>query len=216
MKAVKLLRKDDFPQPESRAVGSESEVGDQRGEPMSTLFLMFELRFAPFVLSILSSAILAAALALHPTFAWLWVGFGIAFFFLAVGVRDLLQTRHAVLRNYPIAAPALHPRGHPAGDAPVLHRGRQGRPAVQPRQALDRLPARQEGARQAAVRHPATTSTSTGYEWINHSIAPAPVQQGAVPHHDRRAGLHQPYSASVFNISAMSFGALSAPTRSSR
>ncbi|MEI9987189.1 MAG: FMN-binding glutamate synthase family protein [Aliidongia sp.] len=32
----------------------------------------------------------------------------------------------------------------------------------------------------------------------------------AVPHRDRRRGLQEPYSASIFNISAMSFGALSA------
>ncbi|HAT31073.1 MAG TPA: FMN-binding glutamate synthase family protein, partial [Janthinobacterium sp.] len=52
-----------------------------------------------------------------------------------------------------------------------------------------------------------------GYEWINHSIAPATVAD-----HNFRIdiGNHpdcprlQPYSASVFNISAMSFGALSA------
>jgi glutamate synthase domain-containing protein 2 len=52
-----------------------------------------------------------------------------------------------------------------------------------------------------------------GYEWINHSIAPRHE-----PHHDFRIeiGNHpdcrraQPYSASVFNISAMSFGSLSA------
>ena len=47
------------------------------------------------------------------------------------------------------------------------------------------------------------------YEWINHSIAPAEFHD-----HDYRvvigAGCAQPYSASVFNISAMSFGSLSA------
>ena len=47
------------------------------------------------------------------------------------------------------------------------------------------------------------------YEWINHSLAPAEVRD-----HDFRivigAERRQPYSASVFNISAMSFGALSA------
>ncbi|HRA57724.1 MAG TPA: FMN-binding glutamate synthase family protein [Thermomonas sp.] len=47
------------------------------------------------------------------------------------------------------------------------------------------------------------------YEWINHSMAPAEVAN-----HDFRItigeGCAQPYSASVFNISAMSFGALSA------
>src|SRR5471030_1897868 len=54
---------------------------------------------------------------------------------------------------------------------------------------------------------------AAGYEWINHSIQPARVDS-----HNFRIdiGKHpdcpraQPYSASVFNISAMSFGALSA------
>jgi len=48
-----------------------------------------------------------------------------------------------------------------------------------------------------------------GYEWINHSVAPSKLAS-----HDFRvligAGRAQPYNCSVFNISAMSFGALSA------
>jgi len=48
------------------------------------------------------------------------------------------------------------------------------------------------------------------YEWINHSMAPAKISD-----HDFRVKIgsdecSQPYSASVFNISAMSFGSLSA------
>jgi glutamate synthase domain-containing protein 2 len=51
---------------------------------------------------------------------------------------------------------------------------------------------------------------ATQYEWINHSLAPAQIDS-----HDFRITVggrqcRQPYSASVFNISAMSFGALSA------
>jgi glutamate synthase domain-containing protein 2 len=48
-----------------------------------------------------------------------------------------------------------------------------------------------------------------GYEWINHSVSPTTLTS-----HDFRiavgADRAQPYSISVFNISAMSFGALSA------
>jgi glutamate synthase domain-containing protein 2 len=49
-----------------------------------------------------------------------------------------------------------------------------------------------------------------GHEWINHSMAPTQLSG-----HDFRVTIggpacKQPYSASVFNISAMSFGALSA------
>src|SRR5207253_3576089 len=47
------------------------------------------------------------------------------------------------------------------------------------------------------------------YAWINHSLVPTDI-----PSHDFRVTLGasraKPYSASVFNISAMSFGALSA------
>jgi glutamate synthase domain-containing protein 2 len=50
---------------------------------------------------------------------------------------------------------------------------------------------------------------AVGYEWINHSLMPT-----RLPSHDFRiligAGRARPYDASVFNISAMSFGALSA------
>jgi glutamate synthase domain-containing protein 2 len=49
----------------------------------------------------------------------------------------------------------------------------------------------------------------TDYEWINHSLQPSEYMS-----HDFRVlvgeGRAQPYSASVFNISAMSFGSLSA------
>jgi glutamate synthase domain-containing protein 2 len=51
---------------------------------------------------------------------------------------------------------------------------------------------------------------SVDYEWINHSLSPA-----AIPTDDFRIDIggdrvSKPYSASVFNISAMSWGALSA------
>ena len=50
-----------------------------------------------------------------------------------------------------------------------------------------------------------------GYTWLNHSIAPRPM--AADPENDLRVTIGgeqctQPYSASVLNISAMSFGAL--------
>ena len=57
--------------------------------------------------------------------------------------------------------------------------------------------------------------TAQGYEWVNHSMQPTRLAS-----HDFRITIGcadegaspctQPYSASIFNISAMSFGALSA------
>ena len=72
----------------------------------------------------------------------------------------------SALRAHP-----FHPRGNPPGNAAVFSRKREGRHAVLPRQARDRLPARQDGAGQAAVRHP-ERRLRRGYEWLHHSIAP--------------------------------------------
>ncbi|RYD83724.1 MAG: FMN-binding glutamate synthase family protein, partial [Sphingomonadales bacterium] len=51
--------------------------------------------------------------------------------------------------------------------------------------------------------------SATGYEWINHSLQPTRLES-----HDFRIVIGErcakPYNASVFNISAMSFGSLSA------
>ena len=51
---------------------------------------------------------------------------------------------------------------------------------------------------------------SDGYEWMAHSIAPRPVAKESFRIMIGDADCTQPYSASVLNISAMSFGALSA------
>ena len=49
------------------------------------------------------------------------------------------------------------------------------------------------------------------HEWLNHSLAPLP---GLPPEENMRVTIggpdcKQPYSASIFNVSAMSYGALS-------
>jgi glutamate synthase domain-containing protein 2 len=48
------------------------------------------------------------------------------------------------------------------------------------------------------------------YEWLNHSIAPKPVHKDPFRVSIGGPLCQKPYSASVYNISAMSFGALSA------
>jgi len=50
---------------------------------------------------------------------------------------------------------------------------------------------------------------SDGYEWLRHSIGPKPVASEPFRVTVGGPDCAKPYSASVFNISAMSFGALS-------
>ena len=122
-------------------------------------------------------------------------------------------TRHAVLRNYPagLAHIRFHPGRHPAGDPTVLSRKRHGRHAVQPRQRSLVYQRAKRPAGQTSRSAPRIDVYADVFEWLHHSIAPKARRQGAVPR-TLIGGPHcsKPYSASIFNISAMSFGPLSA------
>ena len=148
--------------------------------------------------------------------AFSWVAFGVGgllalvFLFLTVlGLRDTRQTRHSVLRNYPVIGHLrfllefIRPEMRQyfiEGDNEAAPFSRQQRSLVYQRAKGD--PDKRPFGTQINVE-------SVGYEWINHSLQPT-----VLPTHDFRVvigdGRPQPYSASIFNISAMSFGALSA------
>jgi glutamate synthase domain-containing protein 2 len=133
-------------------------------------------------------------------------------FFVGLGWRDTRQRRHSVLRNYPVIGhlrfllefirPELR-QYFIESDHEAAPFSRQQRSLVYQRAKGD------------SDKRPFGTQLdvhATGYEWINHSIAPTKLGT-----HDFRVSIGaggssctQPYSASVFNISAMSFGALSA------
>lgn len=135
----------------------------------------------------------------------------LVFFSLStLGLYDFLQTRHAVRRNYPVVGhlrylfEAVRPEFRQyflESDTEAAPFSRQQRALVYQRakQEPDKLPF----GTQANVY-------ATGFEWINHSVQPSKITN-----HDFRVTIGgtqcaQPYEASVFNISAMSFGALSA------
>ena len=128
---------------------------------------------------------------------------------VALGVHDLLQTHHSILRNYPVI-------GHlrfvlefvrPEIRQYFIESDNEAAPFSRSQRSLVYQRAKGESDKrpfgtQLDVQAP-------GFEWINHSVAPSQLAT-----HDFRITIGpetaQPYSASVFNISAMSFGALSA------
>jgi glutamate synthase domain-containing protein 2 len=130
---------------------------------------------------------------------------------VGLGWRDTRQTRHSVLRNYPVI-------GHlrfllefirPEIRQYFIESDNEAAPFSRQQRSLV-----YQRAKGDADKRPFGTQLDVhaqGYEWINHSIAPTEVSS-----HDFRITIGaagsctQPYSASVFNISAMSFGALSA------
>ena len=157
---------------------------------------------------------LCACVALLGAFTWVafhqgsWLcALGLAGVLL--GLRDLRQTRHAILRNYPVIGHMrfllefIRPEMRQyfiESDNEAAPFSRQQRSIVY--QRAKGAPDKRPFGTQLDVHH-------EGYEWMTHSLAPTELdtQDFRVTIGEGRA---QPYSASVFNISAMSFGALSA------
>ena len=128
---------------------------------------------------------------------------------VAVGVYDLRQTKRSILRNYPITG---HIRFMLESFRPEIRQYFfEGDNDAAPFSRAQRSLVYQR-AKAVVDKRPFGTQLDVhveGYEWINHSVSPTTLDS-----HDFRitigAQRAQPYSASVFNISAMSFGALSA------
>lgn len=137
--------------------------------------------------------------------------YGIAFFapFVALGAYDLSQRRRTLSRNYPIL---IHFRYFLESIGPEIRQyfieaDTDDRPFSREQRSLV-----YQRAKNTLDKRPFGSMLDVyadGYEWINHSLHPT-----VIDHYDFRievgADRAQPYKASVFNISAMSFGALSA------
>ena len=132
---------------------------------------------------------------------------------LLLGLYDLVQPHHSLLRNYPLLG---HLRFLLEGAGPELHQyfiesNTSGRPFDRDKRSLV-----YERAKNIDGLKPFGTELDvyeSGYGFISHSIAPAEAAED--PSRNLRVdvggpGCKQPYSASILNISAMSYGALSA------
>ncbi len=151
--------------------------------------------------------LLSLALALRSP-GWWW-GFGAFAALSLLGTLDLLQRRATLRRNYPLLAhfrygfESIRPEIRQyfiEDDLAEVPFSREKRALVYQRakNEMDVVPFGSEH-----------DPYGLDYEWINHSLAPAHADS-----HDFRVlvggAQSVPYDASVFNISAMSFGSLSA------
>ena len=129
---------------------------------------------------------------------------------VALGVYDLQQTSHAILRNYPIIGhlrfllefvrPELR-QYFIEGDHDAVPFSRSQRSLVY---------ARAKGETDKVPFGTQVDVHAVGYEWLTHSISPSVIASHNFRVQVGGAQCTQPYSISLFNVSAMSFGALSA------
>jgi glutamate synthase domain-containing protein 2 len=127
----------------------------------------------------------------------------------ALGIHDILQKDHAVLRSYPISAHMrfLLEEIRPEMRQYFFESEKDGMPFSRDTRAVV-----YQRAKMVLDKRPFGTQEDVyaeGYEWMHHSVAPRPQATEAFRITIGGPDCLKPYSASVFNISAMSFGALS-------
>jgi glutamate synthase domain-containing protein 2 len=178
---------------------------------VDTLLLPFSPRYIVLTICAVVTALLVAEVIFDPEwFDFLLIPIIIFGGLTVLGIRDVTQKPHAVLRNYPISAhirfllEEIRPEMRQyffEGEKDGMPFSRDIRSLVYQRAKMD-LDKRPFGTQEDVYRE--------GYEWMHHSVAPTARAKEQFRVTIGGPDCTKPYSASVFNISAMSFGALSA------
>ena len=164
------------------------------------------MRYAAYAAAIVLA--LVSLLLAQTSLAWWW-GVGIFGALALLGTIDLLQKRSTLRRNYPLLA---HFRYGLESIGPeirqyFIERDTEELPYSREQRAL--VYQRAKNVMDVVPFGTEHNVYDVSYEWINHSIAPSFIDT-----YDFRVRIGprtaHPYDASVFNISAMSFGSLSA------
>lgn len=147
---------------------------------------------------------------LLPLFAWLLL---ITLPLLLIAVYDSRQTKHAILRNFPLIGRSrwIIEGVRPFIQQYILETDTGGAPIS--RMFRNIVYQRAKNSRDTIPFGTQVDTYQSGYEWIGHSLSALNVDD--IDSHPRvtigSRHCKQPYSASILNISAMSFGSLSKP-----
>ena len=177
---------------------------------MNILMLAFTPRFVVLTVCSVLTLVLLGIVLTHSGSGLVWLPLLLFGFLTLVGIHDLLQRHHAVLRNYPITAHMrfILEEVRPEMRQYFFESEKDGMPFSRDKRAVV-----YQRAKLALDKRPFGTQEdvySDGYEWMHHSVAPHPHATEKFRIDVGGPDCLKPYSASVFNISAMSFGSLSA------
>ncbi len=153
------------------------------------------------------AAILLSLAALASGYWWLLI---VTVPIILIGLYDWFQTRFSITRNFPVAGRIrwIFYDLRPYLRAYIVEDDLHGTPFSFEARNLIHSRARGE-----TDTHPFGTERDTDgstYHWVMHSIAPEPDPEESPRVLVGNDQSSKPYSASILNISAMSFGALSA------
>jgi glutamate synthase domain-containing protein 2 len=169
------------------------------------------IRFGAWVMALLGLLIGASMWLSNgwPHAPWLTLAAGAL---TVLGINDMRQSSRSVLRNYPVIGHLRYLLEFIRPEMRQYFIESDNEAAPFSRQQRSLVYQRAKGEPDKRPFGTQKDVGATGYEWISHSLAPSEVASAdfRVAIGTGGSSCTQPYSASVFNISAMSFGALSA------
>ncbi|NQY12203.1 MAG: FMN-binding glutamate synthase family protein [Flavobacteriales bacterium] len=160
------------------------------------------------VIAIVITAVIGFVYTIWPPVLWSAILFGPL---ILVGITDIIQSKHTIRKNFPVLG---HGRYMLEKIRPeIMQYFVESDTAGKPFNRLARSLVYQR-AKNVNDTVPFGTQVDVyrvGYEWLDHSIYPKVVAHGAELPRVLVGGpdCTQPYNASLLNISAMSYGALS-------
>ena len=139
---------------------------------------------------------------------WLWAFIIIGPISL-IGLYDIFQTKHSILRLYPVIGRFryMFESVRPEIQQYFVETETSGAPIAREYRAL--IYQRAKGDRDTRPFGTIFDVNRSGYEWVNHSITPKHLTDFDPRVKFGGSDCSQPYMASPLNISAMSYGALS-------
>ncbi|MGA9714888.1 MAG: FMN-binding glutamate synthase family protein [Aeromicrobium sp.] len=153
----------------------------------------------------------AGAAVLGVALSWWWWLLAVPLLAIGVlGLRDLAQREHSILRNYPVIGHARYAMEsvRPELQQYFIELNTTGTPFDRETRGL--VYARAKGEEDARPFGTEREVNAIGYEFVTHSMK-AKIAAGAIPSVTVGSGqCAQPYEMSLLNVSAMSFGSLSA------
>ena len=166
------------------------------------------MRYIPFLLIVVVTVVtIVLSLTLSTHFHWILL---VAVPLTLLGFYDLVQTRHNLLRNFPVFG---HLRWMFEGMRPEVRQyffesDTNGSPFNRDQRTLV-----YERAKNLHAEQPFGTELDVyapGYEFFAHSLGPKPQAEKPFMVSVGGPGCKRPYDMALLNVSAMSFGALSA------
>lgn len=172
-------------------------------------FPMFSsARYTVFAGTCITAVMASAATVLHS--GW-WAPLAISATGLSLlGLWDIKQRRHSILRNYPVIGHVrfLMESIRPEIRQYLIESDRDEEPFSREARAL--VYQRSKGVEDKRPFGTTQNVYGSGYAWITHSAVPVTISDTNFRVKIGGPDCRQPYDASIYNISAMSFGSLSA------